>query len=133
MTTDHDDAYAAAVDAFILEPEALTADQIAALRAVDDQLAHRAVDRRADALTKAAEARHRAALGQAPLTSKGLDVAALVEQVVDEITIALAHPRQRIKTLEAANASLQQQMQELRDRLVDLEAQRVIADVNANH
>ena len=52
---------------------------------------------------------------------------------MDEIILAMVKPRQRIKALEDLNATLQQQMRDMRDRLVELEAQKVIADVNANH
>ena len=115
----------------MLEPEALTEDHIAVLRSVDDQLADRAVTKRREAQTKAAAARHRAALGEPPKKSNNVEDQA--DATLDHIRLALAEPRQRIKALEGANAALQQRLQAMRDRLVELEAQRVIRDVNANH
>ena len=123
--------YKAAIDRFLLEPEALTDEDINALKGVDDLLASRAITKRREMQTKSAEARHRAALGEPPQKRNIAETVA--DATIDHIRVALAEPRHRIKTLEAANATLQQQMQELRDRLVEVEAQRVIADVNASH
>ena len=60
------DTYNLAITTFKLEPEALTDEQIDVFKSVDDQLAKRAINKRGDCQTKAAEARHRAAMGQQP-------------------------------------------------------------------
>ena len=123
--------YKAAIDRFLLEPEALTDDDINALKSVDDLLASRAITKRREMQTKSAEARHRAALGEPPQKRNIAETVA--DATIDHIRVALAEPRQRIKALEDLNATLQQQVRDMRDRLVELEAQRVIADVNSNH
>lgn len=119
--------YKAAVDRFLLEPEALTDDDINALKSVDDLLASRAITKRREMQTKSAEARHRAALGEPP--QKRNIAETIADATIDHIRVALAEPRQRLKMLEAANTALQQQLEALRDRMLELEATH---HVNAN-
>jgi len=127
--------YKKAIDVFLLEAEALTDADIAILRSVDDLLADRATAKRRDAQSKAAAARHRAAMGEPPQKRNAAEQ--MADSVVDHLRLALAPERQRIKSLEAANATLQQQVQDMRDRLLELEASRAIAEqahgTNANH
>lgn len=117
-----DETYQAAVETFQREPEALTMDQIKALTTVDKQLGDRALHKRAEAQQKAAEARHRASMGEPPLQTKAFDVDAMVDQVLDVVTLALAKPRSRIAELEQKNQALEA-------RVLELEAQKVISHV----
>lgn len=102
------DKYNLAIKTFMLEPGALTDEQIDVFKGVDDQLAKRAANKRSECQTKAAQARHRAAMGQQPV--KASTVEQMTDSVVDHITLALVVPRQRIKVLEDLNATLQQQV-----------------------
>lgn len=119
-----DPKYAAAVDTFLTEPEALTQDQIDTLTQVDDRLGARAIAQRTAALRKSAEARHRAAMGTPPLATKGFDVEDAVDATIDSITLALVQPRRRIKALEDTLEQWQQKYRDLEQRLLELEAAR---------
>jgi hypothetical protein len=93
-----DERYEQAVAAFMTEPEALTLEQIEVLKAADAVLGERAIRKRRDASIRAAEARHRAAMAEAP---KKRDVQAETADVVlDVVTVALVKTRQRLTAIE---------------------------------
>jgi hypothetical protein len=48
------------------------------------------------------------------------------DSVIDHITLALAHPRRRIKELEAKNQSLEQRCQRVEERVLELEAREAV-------
>jgi hypothetical protein len=126
-----DERYKAAVDCFLIEPEALTQDQLTLLKSVDDSLGDRAARKRSDAIQKAAEARHRAAMGELPLAKKS--VAERREEnadaMLDVMIVALAKPRSRIKALEIANASIEARCLALEQRVLELEASHAVSHV----
>jgi hypothetical protein len=122
----HDERYKVAVTRFVQEPEALTQEDLDALRHVDEALGERAIVRRAEFLTKAADVRHRAAMGL-PAVKKSADDMAI--EVIDTITLALAQPRRRLKALETLNSELSARVNALANRLLELEAQRAIDHV----
>jgi hypothetical protein len=124
----HDEHLKAAADRFTLEPEALTQDDLDVLTRVDDHLGERAAKRRRDTLTKAAEARHRAALGQPPAATDDADV--LADACLDVIVLHLAKPKSRIKALEAQNETLEQKYNALELRLLELEAKFAVQHVD---
>ena len=116
-----DTRYKAALERFFIEPEAISDDDIAVMATVDDAVANKAAIRRADALRKCAEVRHRAATGQPPLKRNTAEEHA--EFVTCAVLTALARPRQRIKLLEANKAALETRVSALESRLLELEAQ----------
>jgi hypothetical protein len=120
----NDELYQRAIDALMLEPERLTQEQIDRLTSVDDQLGARATKKRAEALARAATARHRAAMGEPPERPKQyrFDPQEVVSATVDTITISLAQPRGRIKALEAAKATLEERCAALERRVLEIEA-----------
>jgi hypothetical protein len=124
-------AYDAAVKVFLLEPEALTTAQIDALTAVDDKLGAYASRKRDNAHTKAAEARHRAAMGQSldRKAEHAAEAEAFADHVVDHILLALAHPKRRIKTLETSTAGLAARCHSLEARVLELEAREAARQV----
>ena len=127
--------YKKAIDTFLLEAEVLTDADIAVLQSVDDLLAARATAKRRDCQSKAAATRHRKAMGEPQ--QKRNSAEQMADSVIDHLRLALAPERQRIKSLEGANAVLQQHVQDLRARLLELEASRAVAEqahgTNANH
>lgn len=122
MTDNEKAIFDQAVNAFMVEPEALTQEQIAALRRADSWLGDRAVRKCHDALQKAAEARHRTAMGQPPAKVDRDDETA--ETIIDTIGLTLAPQKARIKALETQNATLEQRYRELETRVLELEAMR---------
>ena len=111
-------AYDDAVRTLQLEPEALTENQITVLKSAEVTLGNLAISRRDDALHKAAEARHRKALGQPePSASKYDEIA---DGVINTIVLALVEPRQLIKRLEG-------RCQALDARVLELEAETAAA------
>jgi hypothetical protein len=112
-------AYDQALQTFFVEPEALTAEQINVLRGVDDRLADRAERKRADTLAKAAEVRHRAAMGQPPAKVSGAEL--MADFTLDHLAAALAHPRRRIRELEAKNEALERRLLVLEDLVISLQ------------
>jgi hypothetical protein len=128
----NDSRYKAALDRFYIEPEAISDDDIALMATVDDALANKAAIRRADALRKCAEVRHRAATGQPPPKEDRADH--LAEMVSCGVTVALAIPRQRIKSLEASKAELETRVRSLESRILELEARDAARTVtHADH
>ena len=127
----NDDQYKAAVNTFMLEPEALTSDQIDTLMSVDDQLGARALRKRQDASVAAAEARHRMAMDQTldRKAQRNVDAENMADNTIDHILLALARPKAQIKALERRNDTLEQRCEKLEARLLELEAQRAIDHV----
>jgi hypothetical protein len=128
--TMNDELFKAASSRFLLEPEALTSDDLDVLTRVDPVLGECATKRRSEMLQKSAEARHRAALGQPPVVLKGFDVDSVADATLAVITLYLAKPRQRIRALEAQNAALAERCFALEQRMLELEAQRAISHVD---
>ena len=126
-----DERYTAAVQTFELEPEALTQDQIDALARVDEKLGQRAVTKRAAMIQKAAEVRHRAAMGEPPAKENRVEV--MADVVIDAITLALAKPRNRIKALEERNAGLERAIANLEERLDSLALELAAKDAVDDH
>ena len=60
---------------------------------------------RAEAVTKAAEARHRLAMGAPALKTKGVDAELLADVGLDQVTLHLARPRQRIAQTRGARGT----------------------------
>lgn len=125
MMGQQDERYSAAVQTFMLEPEALTKEQIDALATADEALGRRATDKRAAALTAAAQGRHLAAFGQKATKPDLME--SLGGQTADAILLALVEPRQRLKALEADRDTWAERYRALESRILELEAQR--ADV----
>ena len=104
----------------------MTDADLAALAAVDDVLATKAAARRSEALVKAAEARHRTAMGQPPVKrDRREDIA---ETVVATIIAQQARPRARIKALEDSTAELEARIRSLEDRILELAAKHAERD-----
>jgi hypothetical protein len=121
-----DDArFQAALNRYLIEPEAITDDDISTMADVDDLLATKAAVRRADALRICAETRHRAATGQAPLKIKPVE--AVAESMTATVIAHLARPRQRIKALEGRNTELEMRIRSLEGRILELEASQAAA------
>ena len=112
--------YNAAVDTFLVEPEALTDVQIDLMTRASQGLGERARKKRQDHQTKAAEARHRAAMGQPPVKTKAVE--GMADTVLDLVTLSHVAPHNRIKALEAANEAWEQRYRALETRLLELEA-----------
>ena len=130
MTDDLDrDAYTRAVDTFLLEPEALSREQLGLLTQADAALGTRAQAKRAAALTTAAQVRHARAMGQpAPKTTTGPDVEAIADVVADLMLIAAAPLKRhlsaselKIRALEEQIAIARQVLEQLHARVQDLE------------
>jgi hypothetical protein len=131
--TDDDEQFQTAADRFLLEPEALTQHDLDAMRAVDDLLAERAITKRSDALVKAADARHRAAMGLPAVVQTETDLDTLADVVIDHIRLGLAKPRHEIKGLKASVATSEQRAEQrmlaLEARVLELEARLAVAHV----
>ena len=106
-----DEKYKAAVNVFLREPEGLTGEHIDTLTRVDEQLGARAVRKRDAFQAKAADARHRAALGQ-PIEKESV-TEAMADEVIDQILLAVAQPKRRIKQLEERNERLERRLLEV--------------------
>jgi hypothetical protein len=119
--SEHTAAYTAAVNRFLREAESLSDDDITILRSVDDQLAQRAVAKRAAMLHKAASIRHQLAMGQTPAKPTVADQ--MSDHVIDTIVWQLAEPRQRIKSLEGGHGALEQKVRDLETLVLELRAQ----------
>jgi hypothetical protein len=119
MTDDDKSTYTAAVQCFLIEPEALTPNMIEELQRADAVLGRRAVNKHEETVRKAAEARHRAALGQPPLKLKTRDE--MLDAAGDYVLLALVGPKKQIRALEQDNASLRQENAALRLKCADFD------------
>ena len=117
-----DERYEEAVTAFMTEPEALTLEQIETLQAADATLGARAIHKRRDASIRAAEARHRRAMGEPPKKRDRAD--AIADTVLDLVTVALVQSRQRLAALEQQQRELEARQQALTTELQQLDADR---------
>ena len=117
-----------------MKPEALTDDQILALKTVDERLGRRAATKREQAQRTAAAARHRQTLGlPMPARTKHDELDEVADAVIDQIVLALVEPRQQIKILQGLCQTLEQRNRELEGRLLDLEAQAAAARPPVDH
>jgi len=88
-----DERFKAAASRFLQEPEGLTVDDLAVLKAMDEKLHDRAVKRRDETLAHAADVRHAKTLGQpAPKLNQ---TELIADNVIDLITLARSRPSAR--------------------------------------
>jgi hypothetical protein len=120
------DEYKAATHTFWFEPEALTEAQIEVLRSVDTKLGERAARKRQDAVMKAAAARHRAAMGEPP--KKANHVTSTADVISDTALLSVVEPKLRIRQLEARNAQLDAQLDQLTQKFRDLETRLLLIE-----
>ena len=117
--------FEAALQRFLIEPTTLTDDDLAQFAVVDVHLAERARAKRAGFVEAETEA-ERNALAR-PATWRDLR-----EWHRDTIAPVLATYRHKYALLEHENVLLTERCLALEQRVLELEAQRVIADVHAN-